>query len=628
VTADARDPDAPEGCTRRDFIIGAGGAVGASLLAPLAGADAAAGAVGTAGAVDAAVPYPPALQGLRGNHEGSYTYPHQLRDGQFALAGAGARETGEHYDLVVVGAGISGLSAAHYYRRRFGARAKILLLDNHDDFGGHAKRNEFTVDGRTVLAYGGVQNIDNPSTYSAVAMGLLRELGIRVEALPRNFNAKLYEGLGTACFFDAETFGSDRFLPGMGVRAWPEFLAAAPLTERQRADITRLYGERVDYLPQLDLAAKTRLLAKTSYADYLTGHCGVDKATLAFFQSYTHDLFGVGIDAVSALTCYHNPDDYESFTYPGFDGLGLEPIEKEPYTYHFPDGNATIARLLVRGLIPEAIPSAGVAGIVTAHAHYDRLDRQGSRVRLRLSSPVAQVRTGAHGVQVDYVAAGRALERVTARHCVLACNHGMIPYLCPELPDGQKEALHYGVKAPFLYTRVALRNWQAFANLGVRQIVAPGAYHSYTALDMPVSMGDYRFAQDPSGPMVLFMLRAPCAPGLPMREQYRVGRAELLQTAYADIEAKVRDQLQRMLGGGGFDATRDIAGITANRWAHGYAYEYESLWDPAWPPGHAPNQVARRRHGPIAIANADAAARAYTDAAIDEAHRAVGELPG
>lgn len=325
------------------------------------------------------------------------------------------------------------------------------------------------------------------------------------------------------------------------------------------------------------------------------------------------------------IECYRNPDDYDSFVYPALDGLGLEPVDKEPYVYMFPDGNASIARLLVRELIPEAVPATGFADIVAARTHYDRLDTPGRPVRIRLSSPVVHTEARGGDVAVDYVADG-GVARVRARHCVLACYHGMIPYLCPGLPAAQQEAMHYGVKTPFLYTHVALRNWKAFAALDVRHIHAPGSYHSYTSLAFPVSNGSYRAARDPSEPMVLFMLRAPGMPGLKRRDQYRAGRAELLATPFETIEGNIRDQLARMLGPAGFDANRDIAAITVNRWAHGYSYEYSTLDDPHWPKGMMPHEVARRRHGPIAIANADAAGSAFTDAAIDEAHRAVDEL--
>jgi spermidine dehydrogenase len=208
----------------------------------------------------------------------------------------------------------------------------------------------------------------------------------------------------------------------------------------------------------------------------------------------------------------------------------------------------------------------------------------------------------------------------------MACYNMMIPYLCPELPAKQQEALKYGVKVPLVYTHVAIRNWQAFTKLGVQDIVSPGSYHCYTSLDFPVSLGEYKFPSKPNEPAVLFMLRTPCKPGLPAREQYRWGHMELYQTPYATFERNIRDQLERMLGPQGFDPARDIEGITVNRWSHGYAYEYSTLWDPDFPPDERPCVIGRQKFGRISIANSDAGARAYTDVAIDQAWRAVGEI--
>jgi spermidine dehydrogenase len=219
---------------------------------------------------------------------------------------------------------------------------------------------------------------------------------------------------------------------------------------------------------------------------------------------------------------------------------------------------------------------------------------------------------------------GGQLSSVRAKNCVLACYNSMIPYLCPELPDKQKEALSYLVKAPLVYTHVAIKNWTAFQKLGVHQIEAPGSFHTYVALDFPVTLGEYKFPSNPEEPMVLFMLRTPCKPGLSQREQHRAGRAELLRTPFATFERNIRDQLGRTLPG--FDPARDIEGITVNRWAHGYAYGYNSLFDPDWSEEEKPWVQGRKPFGHIAIANSDAGAIAYTDCAIDQAYRAVSEL--
>jgi len=178
---------------------------------------------------------------------------------------------------------------------------------------------------------------------------------------------------------------------------------------------------------------------------------------------------------------------------------------------------------------------------------------------------------------------------------------------------------------------VLIRNWESFERLGLRGAYCPGSYHTSVRLSEPLTMGEYRCSRTPDEPMVLQLMRVPLKPGLPAPEQWKAGRKE--PATFEMFEGKIRDQLGRMLSAGGFDPARDIEAITVNRWSHGYAYGY----DPAtgevdfltdWPEERRTWVRASRPFGRIAIANSDAAANAMTEAAIGEAHRAIGEILG
>jgi spermidine dehydrogenase len=620
--------------TRRDFLNGIAVGAAAAASGPLL----AAGAVQLSPAAqDAFGYYPPLLTGLRGNHPGSFEDAHALRDGKSWPA---ATDTGEEYDLIVVGGGLSGLAAAHFYRAHAKAKSRILILDNHDDFGGHAKRNEFNLNGHLNLLNGGTLEIDSPRPYGPIAAGLLSTLGIDVPKLIKTTqNLEFYEqhGLQSSVFFDRETFGADKLAVGLGQIPLKQFLDQSPLSAPARETIIRIEEGKIDYLPGLSSDDKKQRLSRMSYDAFLRDLVHADPSVLNFYHARTMGEWGVGTDAVSALDCW-------GFGMPGFQGMnlakgsirrmGFTPAGYEDtggsFRLHFPDGNATIARLLVRDLIPRAVPGNSAEDVVTARVNYAQLDHAASPVRLRLNSIAIRARhlgdpTSARDVEVTYLRGGRAFT-ARARGAVLACYNMAIPYLCPELPAQQKDALHKLVKTPLVYTSVALRNRKAFDALKIHRVYAPGGYHTYFHLNPHVNVGNYKSPNSARDPVLVHMVRTPCKPGLAEHDQNRAGRAELLSTTFETFERNIREQLARTLGAGGFDAAGDITAITVNRWPHGYAPEYNPLFDPDVPEAERPHIVGRAQFGRITIANSDSGGGAYTDSAIDQGHRAVMEL--
>ncbi len=611
--------------TRRDFIDGFACSIAAgSALAPAWSH--------TAVQATAQSTYPPALHGLRGSRAQDYAAAHAVRDGAtFRMADY---PVDEEVDCLIIGAGIGGLAAAHFVHKAL-PDARLLILDNHDDFGGHARRNEFEVDGRTLIGYGGSESIQSPkSMWSPAALALLDELGIKLSRFETALNTKLYPGLGlsSGIFFAREAFGQDRLVTGDPQRSLPtdipadlqrgrpiaEFAADCPLNAAEQQSLVALYTDMRDVMPGLTVQQKIDLITTISYQEFLQKYWRLEPAVVRMFSGRTKDLFATSADLVSAMFA-------SGAGYPGFQGLGLGSAidtseESEPYIYHFPDGNASIARLLVRRMIPRAAQGATMEDIVTARFHYDQLDRLGEPVRLRLSSTVVKLQNVGSHVEVLYKSAA-GVRHLRARNAIYAGYYAMLPYICPDLPEAQRSAVAAGVRAPLVYVTVAMRNWRPWVKRGVQAVNNPTGFYGAVKLDYPVSLGSYQFAKTPDEPILVHLSHTPDppAPIADMAASLRAARAVLYQRPFADFETALRDELTRILGPGGFNADRDIAAITVNRWGHGYAYPLELL-----PAGTA--STARQPVGGISLAGSDAAWTAYAHAAIDEAHRAAAEV--
>jgi len=612
--------------SRRDFLNGVSIAVGASLLPGAGFAQNAA-----ISAQDLPGYYPPELTGMRGSHPGAFETAHRVLDG----ASFSGSDTGERYDLVVVGGGLSGLSAAHFYRQAKGENCRILILDNHDDFGGHAKRNEFEIDGKMIIGYGGTMSLEAPGGYPAIARHLLQDLGIDTQRFYRYYDRELYSSMGlrSGYFFDEETFGRDQLVVGDIGDA--SVLSRSPLSAKARGDLVRLFKDDRHYLPDMPIAERSEYLLNMDYQTYLRDRAGMAEGVIKLLQSYARDVWAVNIDAFPARVAW-------SSGYPGFGDLELgidsydhDGDQGEPFIFHFPDGNASVARLLVRKMIPRIAAGNTMEDIVTAKFDYARLDEPGAPVRIRLNSTVVRAQhvdsNLSKPVRISYLRDGKT-HIVEAGKVVMACYNQIIPHLCPEMPQQQKSALGNCTRAPLVYTNVLIRNWHSFVKLGVYRVACPGSYHHGVVLDFPVSIGDYQFSRSPDEPIVLHLTRVPGEPGCSAREQFDAGMRDLLTTSFDTFERHIRDQLQRLLGPGGFDAARDIAAITVNRWPHGYAFGYDPetdriAFDPdLWPAEKRVWEKARRPFGNISIASTDSASNAMTEAAIQEAHRAVNDL--
>lgn len=612
--------------TRRDFIHDVG-IVGLGLALPLPGLGA---------PLDAGTPYyPPTLTGLRGAHPGSFETAHAFaREGRHF---DNPQVLDEAYDLVVVGGGISGLSAAYFHRKLHGPQSRILILDNHDDFGGHAKRNEFHQGGPMRLAWGGTVNIEYPK-YSEVAIGLLTELGIDIPRLRKDFDFNWLgsrDDLKPALLFNQARYGRDVMLRGVTLDGLePRELArqvdAFPLSEVARAKLKAFLLADRNVLAGKSPEERDAYLHGKSYTDFLRQEFGLPDEALQIFSNAPSGFWGVPAEHLSVAEGLWSglPGAH---VVGGWEEPGLE--ENDRAVAMFPDGNSSIARLLVRSLVPGAFPDLGAGAdpfnIVTARLDYGALDGAASPARLRLNSTVVRVGNAADGagVTVDYVKGG-TLSRVSARQAVLACYNAIIPHLVPELPAAQKAGLSQCVKRPMLVVNTVLRNGQALQKLGIKGAQLPGSLLQNVFLVTGVNVGEYHPAWRPEDACVVqsFASFGSPLPAAGLAAQARAARAQMLAMPFEDYEREVRSVLQSLLGPGGFDASRDILAITVNRWPHGYARDHLDLEDEAWNAEPAPEVVGRQRFGRIAIANSDAGADAYTHTAIDQAWRAVNDL--
>ena len=619
--------------TRRDFLNAMSFAAGsAAILSPRA---LLAEAIAPSSEISNEY-YPPSLTGLRGSHVGSFETSHVL-----AWSGnkpAGYADLDEEYDLVVVGAGISGLAAAYFYRQQAGDSMRILLLDNHDDFGGHAKRNEFHFDDQMLLGVGGSGNFQDSKFYATETKHLLADLGIDLRKARQamdpeyafaNFN------LPMGMYTDSETFGTDAITTGQWMSAWHGYgdyrklLHALPLEQTEQDKLIGFIEGSRPLLKAFPSREILKTLKSISYKAFLKDYVGLSDKTCTLWVPIMNVTYCLGLESLSLLEGIQSG-------LPGLSILGKE-IEKalprnkaseELDVVWMPDGNATLTRQMVRRLIPGVARGDTLESLIDARFDYSQLDRADQAVRLRLNSSVVNAVNNADStVSVSYVTQGRAY-RVKARHCVLACYNGLISHVCPDLPEEQRENLLYNVKSPLISANVLLRNGQSFRDAGSQLYLCPTSYFKTVSKAPPSDIGNYRLSNNREAPLVVYMLTSPTVDNdgtQTARDLFRLARRQVYTTSFATYEEEIRTQLTGMFGATGFNADRDIVAITVNRWPHGYGYKRRDLYDPEWADGEAPHELGRKQFGSISIANADSEGASNLNAAIIAAYRAVKE---
>ncbi|MFT4823120.1 MAG: spermidine dehydrogenase [Halioglobus sp.] len=609
------------GIKRRDFINGTLVAAGSSLLNY---------GVASQGAMAALTPsyYPPSLTGLRGSHPGSNTHAHALAwkqrtDWEPTAKGA------EAYDLVVVGGGLSGLSAAYFYQQKYGADKTVLILDNHDDFGGHAKRNEHSINGNTLISYGGSQSLVEPLNADKVISDLFEDIGVDLNRFNTAYDTDFFRrhNLGSVTYFSKAVFGEDKvvrhpfcnypnYIEGLlGAKISNEEAAQqAPLSARGKEQLLRVLNGGLHKIA-VPAEQLQDYISTHSYFDYLKTTLGVDDpGVLRMARNSGLDWASASAELLSI----------EAAKVAGALGFEAVPVydENNPYIHHFPDGNAGVARALVKKLIPSVAKGGNAEELILSKFDYDQLDRVNNQVRIRLNSTVVKVQhfgksDSASEVLVNY-ANNDGVHTIKAKSVVMACYNMIIPHIVAGLPETQAAALKLQTKSPLQYTTVGLKNWRALKEMEIGMAMSPGNMHQAVLMDFPVSIGGYEYTKTPDDPCVIQMISCPYGKtvGAPKLDQFREARYRMLGLQFEDYEKEIRNHLSGMLPATSFNFDSDVASISVNRWGHGYTVAG---------PGDS-TAVGRQAFGRITIANCDSAPGADAQTAIMMASRAVDEL--
>ncbi len=627
--------------SRRDFVGSTLIGSGAALLST-----AAPGLIGTA----AAQTIPAPLTGMgpewtgpggigdyarsNGNTHEVVNATHALRNGDFKARIRLAPDSGESYDLVVVGAGFAGLAAAYRWHKERPSD-RVLILDVHPIFGGEAKQNEFEVDGVRLWGPQG----SNGNVYpikAAIEAGfgapLWRELGLPEELTwqePTGVDKDLrippdvygpmhitWESADQGFYYDST---------GIIVNPWANRFRDAPIPEQLKHDLIwmetfRQPPRRKDWQQWLD---------SMTYQQFLTDVMGIKSDVASYLNPQMAAMgCGLGADVASAYSAYR-------FLQPGVTAydryLGVGDVSDQVWLASWPGGNTGQLRYIVKNIIPGAFPGGmALNDVLFGPVQWQNLDRAGEPVRMRLSALVVDVRhdgpaDSAKQVLVTYHKDGK-LRRVTGRRVVVAGQQHSNKRIVADLPPELRTAMDAFMHAPICTVNVALRNWKFLEKLGVTAVRWFGDFGWFFSLRRQMLIdGKEPMPLDPSKPVVITMYNSFCQPGLPVEQQTLAARMALYAMSYKDIELAVRRQFTKMFASAGFDAARDIAAITANRWGHAYVVSppYFAFGKDGKP---APRELIREGYGRVRFAHSELDSAQMWEIAVAEGERAVKQL--
>ena len=555
---------------------------------------------------------------------------HQIRNGVFQSLPSDIIDTGETYDCVMVGGGISGLAAALLFQRLAGPGKKCLVLDNHPIFGGEAKRNEFMVDGQRLIAHQGSALFLVPFPHSFIGR-FYESIGLANPRLtyqqwsgpspqmPLPTTPYPDTGANYGFYFGAK-FGQN---PGLWlIDPWNKKLAGAPIPEKAKAELLKFHaGDPGFEAPKFYGDEISRKLDSISIEDHIVERYGITRETIRDYISPVDagGGSGLGADALSAFT------DYATDL--------LRPMDSSDETgaQMFPGGNTGFARLIVRALIPDAIPGPNTLETMCRNqVNFAALDRAGAPTRIRLRSTAVWVQhdgdpAKAESVTIAYTQAGKVY-RVKARAAVMAGGNWTTQHIVKDLTDSHLDAYRQFYRSPCLMANVAVRNWRFLYNMGMAGCRWFGGTGDYMEVRKMSTLGPYSPTISPDSPIVLTLKILYAYPGLPTDQQGHRGRAEMLSTSFREYERRIREQFSEMFSRTGFDAKRDIAGIILNRWGHAYLSPQPGFFfgKDGKP---APRDILRNApFGRITFANSDLAGIMDHRCSILEASRAVDQL--